>query len=258
MPLKRTGVPLYLQVAALLERRIDAGRLPPGSRLPTDAELSATHGVSIITARAAMRVLLDKGRIVRQRAKGTFVREDDRIRTEWGLGSIADLVVTGLKSKLVLLERRIVVAPGWVSEKFALPRGGRVCHFRTARESRGERFTVADIYQPQDIGRRITEADFKDGARQNKLLIGLVQEKTGIRAHDIHQWMSAGIADERTATDLGIAVGDPYLLAERDYVSSDGRLVQTGRSWYRVDRYRYQMSFSRFRPTEQDDGAGRA
>ncbi len=258
MPLKRNGIPLYLQVAALLERKIDAGRLPPGSRLPTDAALSAAHGVSIITARAAMRVLLDKGRIVRQRAKGTFVRADDRIRTEWGLGSIADLVVTGLKSKLVLLERRTVAAPDWVSEKFALPRGGKVCLFRTARESGGERFTVADIYQPQDIGRLIIESDFKDSARQNTLLISLVQERTGILAHDIHQWMSAGIADERTATDLGIATGDPYLLAERDYYSSDGRLIQTGRSWYRVDRHRYQMSFSRYLMSGQKDKTGRA
>ena len=243
---KRSGIPLYLQLSTLLEKEVDAGKYPPGSQLPTDAEFSAAHGVSLITSRAAMRVLLDKRRIVRYRGKGTFVRADEDIRAEWGLGSIADLVVTGLKSRLVLLHRRLQTPPRWVAEKFSLPRASKVYVFRTARESRGERFTIADIYQPAHVGQLITEADFKDGARQNRLLIALVQEKTGIRANDIHQWMSAVLADADTAKELGVPEGQPLLLAERDYYSADGQLIQTGRSSYRVDHYRYQMNFSRF------------
>jgi GntR family transcriptional regulator len=244
--LKRSGLPLYRQLSALLEKELDSGKYPPGSQLPTDAQFSAAHGVSMITARAAMRLLLDKRRIARYPGKGTFVRADEDIRAEWGLGSIADLVVTGLKSKLVLLHRRLQAAPDWVAEKFSLPPGSKVYTFRTARESGGERFTIADIYQPVHIGRLITEADFKDSTRQNRLLISLVQEKTGIKANDIHQWMSAVLADAGTARQLGIAEGQPLLLAERDFYSADGRLIQTGRSSYRVDHYRYQMSFSRF------------
>lgn len=244
---KRSGVPLYLQLGAWLERQLDSGRYAPGSRLPTDAEFSAEHGVSVITARAAMRTLLEKRRIVRLQGKGTFVRDaGEEIRAEWGLGSIADLVVTGRRSTLVLLHRRLVPAPVWVAEKFSLPRGSKVYEFRTGRESRGERFTVADIYQPLHIGRRITDADFSRNTSQPNMLIGMVQEKTGIKASDIHQWMSAGLADAETANDLGIAEGQPVLIAERDYYSAEGHLIQTGRSRYRVDHYRYQMSFSRF------------
>jgi GntR family transcriptional regulator len=243
---KRAGVPLYRQLSELLEREVDSGKYPPGSRLPTDAEFSAAHGVSLITARAAMRVLLDKRRIARYPGKGTFVRADDEIRAEWGLGSINDLVVTGLQSKLVLLRRRLLAPPAWVAEKFSLSRGSKVYLFRTAREGRDERFTVADIYQPRHLGQLITEADFRDGASRNKLLVGIVQEKTGIRTNHIHQWMSACLADAATANDLGIAEHAPLLLAERDYYSADGQLIQTGRSWYRVDHYRYQMNFSRF------------
>lgn len=245
-PVKRPGVPLYRQLSELLERDVDSGKYPPGSRLPTDAEFSTAHGVSLITARAAMRVLLDKRRIVRYPGRGTFVRAEEEIRAEWGLGSIADLVVTGLKSRLLLLHRRLLAPPTWVAEKFSLSRGSKVYLFRTAREGRGERFTVADIYQPLHIGQLITEADVRDGAARNKLLVSLVQEKTGIRANDIHQWMSACLADAATARDLGIAEHAPLLLAERDYYSGDGRLIQTGRSWYRVDHFRYQMNFSRF------------
>lgn len=245
-PVKRPGVPLYRHLSELLEREVDAGKYPPGSRLPTDAEFSAAHGVSLITARAAMRVLLDKRRIVRYPGRGTFVRANDEIRAEWGLGSIADLVVTGLKSKLLLLHRRLVGPPAWVAEKFALRRGSKVYLFRTAREARGERFTVADIYQPLAVGQLITEADFNDGAARNKLLVHLVQEKTGVRANDIHQWMSACPADAAVARDLGVPQDAPLLLAERDYYSADGQLIQTGRSWYRSDGYRYQMNFSRF------------
>lgn len=261
MALKRTGLPLYLQLSGMLEKDIDSGKYPPGSQLPTDAEFSAAHGVSLITARAAMRVLMDKRRIVRYPGKGTFVRADDGIRAEWGLGSIAELVLTGLTSKLVLLERRLKAPPAWVAQKLSLPPNAELYVLRTARESRGERFTVTDIYHPLQIGQLITEADCRDHAAQSKLMIALVQEKTGIRPHEIHQWLSAGLADEQTARDLGIQPGQPSLTVERDYYSSDGQLMQTALSKYRVDHHRYQMNFSRFQlgdeASEADPLSGR-
>ena len=244
--LVRSGTPLYLQVSQALERQIASGEFPPGSRLPGDIEISEKHGVSLITARAAMRVLIDKKRIVRYPGKGSFVLTDDQGPADWRLGSIADLVLIGKKSEFVLLERRLCVPPKWVAEKYSLARGEKLYLFRTARETRGERFTVTDIYHPLAIGKRIKPQDIEMLKAQSKLMITVAQEKSGLRAHSIRQFLSADLADAQTAKDLRIESGVPYLLVERDFYSEDGQLIQTGRSKYRVDRFRYEINYARF------------
>ncbi len=98
---------LYLQVSQAVEKQISSGEFPPGSKLPGDVEISEKHGVSVITARAAMRVLIDKNRIVRYAGKGSFVLAEDQVPAEWRLGSLSDLVLIGKKSKFILLERRL-------------------------------------------------------------------------------------------------------------------------------------------------------
>ena len=73
-----TFVPLYYQLASLLEQKLDSNEYPPGSRLPTEAQLSADFEVSVITARNAMKMLTDKGRVERFPGRGSFVRRSLR------------------------------------------------------------------------------------------------------------------------------------------------------------------------------------
>ncbi len=73
-PLARDSAqPLYQQLAALLAQRIGDGEFTAGSRLPTEPELMAAHGVSRITVRQAIALLARHGRVVAKPGKGTFV-----------------------------------------------------------------------------------------------------------------------------------------------------------------------------------------
>jgi GntR family transcriptional repressor for pyruvate dehydrogenase complex len=71
--------PAYQQVADQLRALIMAGTLAPGDRLPVEAELSASFGVSRSTVREALRVLGSQGlvRTARGVTGGTFVSETD-------------------------------------------------------------------------------------------------------------------------------------------------------------------------------------
>ncbi|ORT53474.1 GntR family transcriptional regulator [Streptomyces sp. CB03238] len=61
-------------IAADLRHRINTGELPPGSKLPTNAELMATHGVSKATITNAIRELVDEGLVFTAKKGGTRVR----------------------------------------------------------------------------------------------------------------------------------------------------------------------------------------
>jgi GntR family transcriptional regulator len=63
----------YAAIARDLEAQIRAGIYPPGSRLPSYAELAKEHDVSVTTAQNAIRVLRTKGLVIGESGVGTFV-----------------------------------------------------------------------------------------------------------------------------------------------------------------------------------------
>jgi DNA-binding GntR family transcriptional regulator len=67
--------PLHAQIRRELESRIRDGSWPPGTRVPTEAELGEQFGVSRITVQRALRDMADAGLVVRYRRRGTFVAQ---------------------------------------------------------------------------------------------------------------------------------------------------------------------------------------
>lgn len=67
------GVPLYLQVADILKKRIFDGDAPTGSSLPAEPELCAQFNVARGTIRQALGKLEAEGFIRREQGRGTFV-----------------------------------------------------------------------------------------------------------------------------------------------------------------------------------------
>src|SRR5277367_1917738 len=56
-----------------VERLVTDGNLAPGDMLPTQAELAAAAGVSLITVRRALEELERAGRVRRHQGVGTFL-----------------------------------------------------------------------------------------------------------------------------------------------------------------------------------------
>lgn len=67
-------LPLYHQLAELLGEQIRRGELSPGSKLPSEPELSRAHRIGRPTVRQATDLLVRKGLIERRRGSGTYVR----------------------------------------------------------------------------------------------------------------------------------------------------------------------------------------
>ena len=68
-----SAVVVSAQVAADIEADIDAGRLAPDTRLPSEAELAVQYGVARVTVRRAMQQLRDRGKVVTVHGRGSFV-----------------------------------------------------------------------------------------------------------------------------------------------------------------------------------------
>ncbi|WP_225732242.1 MULTISPECIES: GntR family transcriptional regulator [unclassified Nocardia] len=72
----------FRQVADVLRASILTGKLSPGSKLPSNAELTDQYGISKVTAQRAIEALKEAGLVVSRQGSGVFVRE----RTERPVG----------------------------------------------------------------------------------------------------------------------------------------------------------------------------
>src|SRR5947199_10729047 len=66
------------ELVARLTDDITSGRIPPGSRLPTEQELIAATGVSRTVVREAVAALRAEGLVVTRQGVGAFVPENAR------------------------------------------------------------------------------------------------------------------------------------------------------------------------------------
>ena len=65
--------PAYFQLAQILRTRIAEGEFHAGDQIPTEVELIRAYGLSPMTVRRAIKILVDAGAVRATRGRGTFV-----------------------------------------------------------------------------------------------------------------------------------------------------------------------------------------
>ena len=74
MILQRIGIPIYLQVKDFVLGKVKSGEYQPGSKIPTERQLSTELGISRNTVSAAYKELLLEGVLEARQGRGTFVK----------------------------------------------------------------------------------------------------------------------------------------------------------------------------------------
>ncbi len=107
----------YLRIMDDIRRSIALGDLPPGSKLPSNAELKRRYEVASQTAQNAINALKSEGLVYGVAGKGVFVRSDvdvDAVRERLASagGTSADMEVVlirlaALEAKVADLEEQL-------------------------------------------------------------------------------------------------------------------------------------------------------
>ena len=84
---------LYQQIVDAVKREVGAGRLAPGSALPSFRALAEELLVSVITVKRAYEELEREGIIYRRQGLGTFVAEFGHDRTRAGRRTAAEQAI---------------------------------------------------------------------------------------------------------------------------------------------------------------------
>jgi len=234
----------YRQVASDLRQAIAAGRYPAGQRLPTEAELVASTGLSRQTVRRAFQELVTEGVIYRVRGRGTFAVPGDGKYLR-SFGSIDDLMALSLDTELQVVEPLHVLAS---VDLAGLLRVGDDTVMTTSflRLHDGVPFCYTRVHVPSEIGRRLRELPelaglAEPGARAPFTMISLVDRVSDRRIDSAVQNATAVAATADIAHRLGCQPGLPVLRIERLYRDRELAPLELAINHFHPDRYSYRL-----------------
>jgi DNA-binding GntR family transcriptional regulator len=229
----RTREPAYLLIANEIADEIGAGFYRPGDQLPTEAQLRARYGVSPMTVRRGISILLERGLVSTTQGKGTFVRTLDMGEAIFHLQEITDLWADDASVEVLLLKARIIPADETVAAMLELPLGDQIVHLRRLIKRNG----VPLVYQLEhvvyDAHRPLVEAELQvtslEGLLRSPLVVGVPSGRLTIQAVSL---------DTDAAAALRVPEGAPAFCLESLFHDFDGRPVSWGHFLCRADQFR--------------------
>lgn len=231
---RTSPVPLYYQVAQVLEQAIESGELSPGERLDNEIALAERLGLSRPTMRRAIQYLVDRGLLVRKRGVGTQVVHR-AVRRPIELTSLYDdLATEGRSPRTDVLKLEEIPASDNVAHVLGVGEGTPVIALERLRYADNEPLAIMRNYLPAGLA-GITEEGLRTA--------GLYQlmRAAGIRFHLASQVIGARPATTVEARMLAEPRGASLLTMRRTAYDESGRVVEYGDHIYRASVYSFEF-----------------
>ncbi|MCR2813901.1 GntR family transcriptional regulator [Microbacterium sp. zg.Y1084] len=227
----------YEQVAASIRDSI-AQSLAPHDALESERELMAIHGVSRMTIRKAISVLVDEGRVYNIRGSGTYVGSADIFSKTPKLTSFTeDMISRGATPSSRVLEVARIAAPDHVSTALGLPASSEVTLIRRLRLADGTPIALEDVYLPTSVLE--TESLNLGESLYEQLRLA------GYEVFRAEQEIKAIALSSSDSELLDVSTGSAALSVTRVSSSRKGQLIEFARTTYRADRYTFQLAVTR-------------
>ncbi|MFD8964933.1 GntR family transcriptional regulator [Streptomyces sp. NPDC059568] len=231
-------LPLWYQVSQSLRASILGRRPHDPLRLPTEEQLAAHYGVSVLTMRQALKELEEEGLISRHRRRGTFIEPGARRGAPRRLlGSIDAVVAQQSGERTTVLGHGPGPVPGELAEYF--PDLDEVVTYRRLRSDgeSGEPVNWAENAVRPEIAAGLDVTDLERWP-----MTKVLRDILGIRISRITDTVEARLADPATAELLRVPLLSPILHYTGVSHDDQGRVVDVALIRYRGDRFSFSVT----------------
>lgn len=164
--------PAYVRIAGEYARRIRKGELPPGTQLPSYAEIAQQNGVSDIVVRKAIELLQSQGLVRSVQRRGVFVTDRPnlvRVSPERQMET-AEQSFQNESAQEVRVDREVeqIPATSELAEALGVQVGEKINHVVTRATENGRPISISDTYHPLDVT-DISEAAFLEETLSDQL-----------------------------------------------------------------------------------------
>ncbi len=212
----------------ILREFILSGQVPPGERLPSEAELGELFGASRVTIRAALQSLRDLGyiRIVRGAGSHVLPRPES---IQSGLDRLSSFDTFARQAGAEITTADVVVSQEPADEEwahdFGIPVGASLTKLSRTKVIGVRKAALIVDYVPEQVMSMQSLVSAFQGSVLDVLLArpGLVEYTDCV--------LTPVVADTTLAAALDTEPGGPYLRMSEWTRSSDGALVNRSEAW---------------------------
>lgn len=230
------AAPLHRRLRSVIENAVKTGVLKPGAVLPGERVMAEGLGLSRVTVRKAIELLVAEGLLHRHHGARTEVGS----RVEKSLSTLTsfseDISARGLQPGTIWLSKQISRPSPAEMMALGISAETQVVRMRRIRTADGvplalETSTVPTRYLPSTdlVKDSLYEALDKRGALPQRAI----------------QRMRSRLASATDAEHLQCEVGSPLLVMERRCFLADGQIVELTESRYQGDVYDFVLELRR-------------
>lgn len=228
--------PQYKYIAGMVRRRIVRGEYTEGDKLPSEQALSAEFGVSRMTARQAIGLLVNEGLVRRVQGAGAYVAS---ARVERDLNRITgfyeDFSEMGLDpgARVLSRERRLPTLDE--QTRLGISRQRPVVSVTRVRTVAGVPFGLQVMTVPLHLVPEIESVDL-----ETKSFYMYLRDELQMPLSHVDQHIAATIEPETSAL-IDIDPSIPFLRMERTSYVHVNTPIELLVSCFRADRYAYHV-----------------
>lgn len=242
---KQSPLPIYFQLEEAIKIRIENGEWNPGDMIQSEREFAEKHKISRMTVRQAINNLVNDGYLYRKKGKGTFVAMKKFEQKLPVLTSFSeDMKARGMKPSSRLIQFKVVPASNEIAGELQIPVHGPVYEIQRVRLADGIPMSLETTAIPARLIQGLTEEHAKGS------LYEYIEKELSSPIHQAKQVIEASAARQPESDHLGIKKGSPILFIQRTTYLSDGTAIESVRSAYRGDRYKYMIEMNRIQQNE--------
>ena len=229
-------LPIYHQIRNKIKEWIVSKEYGLGEQIPSETDLAKMFGVTRMTVRQAIALLIQEGLLNRKRGSGTFVTSDAELVGGLSLdftGFMDGLFYQVSKSKSIHVQKENISTPRIVKEKLKTE-AEQICKVERVRMLNDRIFAFTINYLPVDIGDQIEVQTLYE-----KPMLQILEQDLNVEFDEALQTIEAAFSDQYVSEMMKIPSGSPILFVERimyDVKKKPFELVQT---YYRGDIYKY-------------------
>lgn len=224
-------LPAYQRIQRAVRKRIEAGELSSGQPVSSERELAKIHGVSLMTARHALKELEKEGLVVRRPGAGTFVAPP-RIHFNKLISFTEQMASRGFQACSRTLLLTSTDGEEEIAAQLSLPRGSHLIKLERLRFAGDEPLAVETCYLPA--------AKFPEILRKSldrRSLFDVLEKDYQARLAYADEEVDATVADPRTADLLHVPHGAALLRIRQVLYSAGAEAIVYSLGLYRADRH---------------------
>lgn len=235
---RTSPIPLYYQLKQILLQKIEAAEWSPGDLLPTELDFQNTYSLSRTTVRQTLSELVNEGRLVRQRGRGTFVAQPKFAHDPAGRQALSDYIkAQGMQPGWQLLDAGWVTAPADIAQALIVPAGTKLYRLRRLRLANNEPIGYHIAHIPPTIAEHLNQTAFQSGGS-----LHYMEHIAQMHHSQAQRTIEAILARKETATLLNCPAGSPLLRITRLITTTTNQPIEHLQASYRGDRFTYQIT----------------